>query len=75
LLLTDFGLSGNPSGPDLAERLRKAKPHLKVAYTSEFSTDTETPEPAPPEGLELVVKPFSPDRLIDAVQAFLARPG
>src|SRR5204863_6821597 len=40
LLLTDLNLPGEVSGVELAERMRKTKPGLKVVYTADPGTKT-----------------------------------
>jgi two-component system cell cycle sensor histidine kinase/response regulator CckA len=60
LLLTDLSLPGDISGFELADRLQKSKPDLKVIYTSNGT-------PAQ-EGLRFLPKPYRPDRLMKEVQ-------
>jgi len=69
LLLTDLKLTGGISGFELAERMRKTKPGLKVVYTADSTPDKEAKEPVSLEGLQFVPKPFSPDRLLQAIEA------
>jgi DNA-binding response OmpR family regulator len=78
LLLTDAVLPGE-SGPNLARRLRRARPQLKVLFMSGYLDDAYS------RGLELGVdaafvgKPFSPDLLASRLRdvfdtAFSPRP-
>ena len=73
LLVTNLSLPEGTSGRDLADRLRKAKPALKVICISTSDPAEEGQGHAPPEGTKLISKPFAPDKLIHAVQSCLAR--
>jgi len=73
LLLTDLSLPDSMSGRDLAEQFQKAKPGLKVIYSSVSGPEEETQTPAVPDGWRLLSKPFTPDKLVQAVQSCLAR--
>jgi len=72
LLLTDLIMPGGMSGRDLADKLRQARPGLKVIYTSGYSPSRAGQDHRVLEGLEFVPKPYSPDKLIQAVQSCLA---
>jgi two-component system, cell cycle sensor histidine kinase and response regulator CckA len=72
VLLTDFKLSAGFSGPQLAKQLCEAKPGLKVVYTCDCSPDADGEVAMPMEGQRFVSKPFSPDRLVQTVEACLA---
>jgi two-component system cell cycle sensor histidine kinase/response regulator CckA len=68
LLLVDLSLSESLSGRALADQLRENKPNLKVLYTV-GSVEGGNPEDASmAEDLQFILKPFSPDRLLQAVQ-------
>lgn len=71
LLLTDINLSGDMSGRDLASRLQEAKPGLKVIYTCASSPDTEGQNLGAPESFRFISKPYTADKLIQAVQNVL----
>jgi CheY-like chemotaxis protein len=70
LLLTDMNLPGNMSGRDLAHHLQKAKPGLKVMYTSALSLG-QGEQPPMPADAKWVSKPYSPHKLIQTVQICL----
>jgi CheY-like chemotaxis protein len=72
LLLTDLKLEGGITGVELAERMRKTKPALKVVYTADCGVDAEGKQPASLEGAQFVAKPFRPDRLLQALENALA---
>jgi CheY-like chemotaxis protein len=72
LLLTDLELEGDLTGVELAERMRKTKPALKVVYTGDSGPDAEGKQPASLEGVQFVPKPFRPDRLLQALENSLA---
>jgi signal transduction histidine kinase/CheY-like chemotaxis protein len=69
LLLTDLKIAGGVAGTELAERMRKTKPGLKVVYTADTAAATEGEEAISLEGLQFVAKPYSPDRLLQALEA------
>ena len=61
------------AGRDLADQFQKAKPGLKVIYSSVSSPGEETQKPALPDGLKFLPKPFTPDKLVQAVQSCITR--
>jgi PAS domain S-box-containing protein len=67
LLLTDVALPEGISGSTLAEQLRQTKPELKVVYTSGEVAGTEG-EDAPTAGQDIVPKPYTPDKLLQAIR-------
>jgi PAS domain S-box-containing protein len=75
LLLTDMIMPGGITGRDLAARLRKTKPELKVVYTSGYSPSRSGQDLKILSGLKFVPKPFSPNELIRAVQKCLCTGG
>jgi PAS domain S-box-containing protein len=68
LLLTDVALPEGISGNALAEQLRQTKPELKVVYTS----GTEDEVPMLDE--EIIPKPYTPDKLLQAIRNCLVQP-
>ena len=73
LLLIDLRLPDGIPGVALTKHLRKTRPDLKVLYTSDCEPTPEGHEPALVEGLEFVPKPYSPAKLLQAVQGCLSR--
>jgi signal transduction histidine kinase/ActR/RegA family two-component response regulator len=72
LLVTDVVLPGW-SGPELAARLREARPGLPVLYMSGYAPHTvEAVDAIPPE--DLLSKPFKPKQLLHAVRRKLDDP-
>lgn len=69
LLLTDAALPEGLSGSALAEQLRQTKPELKVLYTS---GGTEGEVAMADE--EIVSKPYTPDKLLQAIRNCLVQP-
>lgn len=71
LLLTDINLPDGASGRELARRLQQTKPGLKVIYTCNATTAKDKNLPATLERLGFMPKPYTPDKLIHAVQSCL----
>ncbi|HWX20637.1 MAG TPA: ATP-binding protein [Candidatus Binatia bacterium] len=71
LLLTDLSLPGGSSGRDLAAQLCQTRPELKVAYFSGNAPDNESERVPLPEGSSFIAKPFTPDKLLQTLQACL----
>lgn len=69
LLLTEIALPGSISGRELADRLRHAKPGLKVLYTHDPSKRPDGLEDLKPE--ELVSKPFTSVDLLECISKSL----
>jgi two-component system cell cycle sensor histidine kinase/response regulator CckA len=65
VLLTDMDLQGDISGRELAARLKAVKPDLKLVYTS---TATQNGDGPAPEEAALVSKPYTAEKLVQAVQ-------
>jgi DNA-binding NtrC family response regulator len=71
LLLTDLVMPEGISGRDLAERLQRDKPELKVIYTSGYSPGMAGKEIALLEGFNFLAKPYPPNRLAQMVRECL----
>jgi len=71
LLLTDLVMPEGISGHELAERLRAAKPGLKVIYSSGYSRDTLATEGASPANDFHLPKPYQPAALTQTVRRCL----
>jgi two-component system cell cycle sensor histidine kinase/response regulator CckA len=72
LLLTDMVMPEGMSGRELAERLRRQKPDLKVIYTSGYSSDVMGQENAARD-IKFLQKPYPPPELAQAVRECLDR--
>jgi len=68
LLLTDVVMPGR-SGAELAAALRSVRPHLRVLFMSGFPGSPNHAPVVLPPGSALLDKPFSIDRLLQAVAA------
>jgi PAS domain S-box-containing protein len=68
LLLTDMGLPGGISGKELAERLVREKPGLKVICTSGYSADALGDNAHAAGACPLLQKPYTPELLIKTVR-------
>jgi CheY-like chemotaxis protein len=70
LLLTDMRLPGL-NGPELADRVRIARPGVRVLFMS--GSDAEHSPDAPPDA-DFLRKPFVPQELTDRVRRALGQP-
>jgi PAS domain S-box-containing protein len=71
LLLTDLILPDGMAGPEVARRLQKAKPSLKVLYTSGYDMERVAKEFPPGTRVNFVQKPFHARKLAEVVYACL----
>ena len=71
LLLTDMVMPEGVSGRQLAERLQKEDPALKVIYTSGYSPGMAGKDIALLEGFNFLAKPYPPSRLAQVVRECL----
>src|ERR1051325_8029236 len=70
LLLTDMVMPEGMSGRELAEKLRRQKPELKVIYTSGYSADVMGQENGVRD-IKFLQKPYPPPELAQAVRECL----
>jgi DNA-binding response OmpR family regulator len=61
------------NGPELVARLRRKKPGLDALFMSGYTDDVLARQGFSMEDVDLIRKPFSPDRLAGRVAAFLRR--
>ena len=71
LLLTDIVMPEAISGLQLAERMLKTRPDLKVIYTSGYSIDLIAKGYALRDGQNFLPKPYPPSKLAAAVRSCL----
>ena len=71
LLVTDLVLPDGLGGVELAARLRKGKPTLKVVLTSGYGNETSGEQFQPPAGTHFVRKPYRPQVLTQVVRDVL----
>lgn len=71
LLLTDIVMPEAISGLQLAERMLKTRPELKVIYTSGYSIDLIAKGYALRDGQNFLPKPYPPAKLANAVRSCL----
>lgn len=74
LLLTDVVMPGM-SGVELADRLGRRFPAMRVLLASGFTPRSLTHQGMGGGDLPVLVKPFTPDTVLDAVRAALDAPG
>ncbi len=65
LLLTDLAIPGL-NGRELAVRLSRWRPSMRIVYMSGFTTEAVR-DYGIPAGAPFIVKPFALSRLVDAV--------
>jgi CheY-like chemotaxis protein len=70
LLVTDV-IMPRLSGPDCAERLCRARPDLRVLFTSGYTDDAIGQHGVLDGDVEFLQKPYSPDELADRVRRVL----
>ncbi len=73
LVLTDVVMPDGMSGRELADRLQKGRPTLRVIFTSGYSTDFAGRELALKDGQSFLPKPSTPKEILDAVRRSLDR--
>ena len=69
LLFTDVGLPGGVSGHTLADAARRARPGLRVLFTTGYDADTGLA--AASTGMHFIAKPFSLSQLASKVREVL----
>ena len=73
LVLTDVVMPDGMSGRELADRLQKGRPELRVIFTSGYSTDFAGRELALKDGQSFLQKPSTPKEILEAVRRSLDR--
>lgn len=74
LLLTDVILPGDMNGPQIADRLIKRLPKLKVLYMSGYTDDAIASSGVLEDGLHFLPKPFTQETLLLKVRDVLDNP-
>ena len=73
LVLTDVVMPDGMCGRELADRLQKGRPQLRVIFTSGYSTDFAGRELALKDGQSFLPKPSTPKEILEAVRRALDR--
>jgi two-component system, cell cycle sensor histidine kinase and response regulator CckA len=68
LLLTDMVMPDGISGRQVADKMKADNPHLKVIYSTGYSADLMGKDMALQEGVNLLQKPYSPQKLVETVR-------
>ncbi len=71
LLVADLVMPDGLGGVELAARLRRAKPTLRVVLTSGYANESIGAEFRPPAGTHFIPKPYKPQTLAETVRAAL----
>jgi len=71
LVLTDLVMPNGMSGRQLAERLVREQPDLRIIYTSGYSAEIADKNLTLKEGVNFLTKPFEAPRLTSTVRAML----
>jgi signal transduction histidine kinase/ActR/RegA family two-component response regulator len=74
LLLTDMVMPGGITGIDLAARLLKKNPKLKVIFASGYSAEVAGKDFPLEEGVNFLTKPFQAKKLAETVRNCLDKP-
>ncbi len=74
LLITDVVMP-RLSGPELAQRVRGLRPGLEVLFMSGYNDSRLATRGVEEANINLLVKPFTPDQLIERVRALVADAG
>lgn len=73
LMITDVVMPGM-TGRQLAQRLQKMRPEMKVIYISGYADEELMNRGVLQSGLHFVQKPFDPQKLAAKVREILSRP-
>lgn len=73
LLLVDWMLKAGCDGLEVARRIRETVPGLRVVLTTGYPLDKVRAAAGPDETIEYLLKPFSPEMLIETVHRSLNR--
>ncbi|HXN35822.1 MAG TPA: response regulator, partial [Opitutaceae bacterium] len=68
LLFTDLVMPDGLSGAELAVRLRKERPSLKIVLTSGYISEASGEEVPAPSGTHFIRKPYKPQALAQVVR-------
>jgi two-component system, cell cycle sensor histidine kinase and response regulator CckA len=73
LLLTDLVMPGGLTGKELAQKILRESPNLKVIYMSGYSAEIAGRDFPVHEGFDFLVKPFQLEKLATTIRARLDR--
>lgn len=75
LLFTDVVLAGGMNGREVADRVRHARPHVKVLFATGYTQNAIVHHGRLDEGVQLLSKPFSANDLLSRVARILREDG
>ena len=67
LLLTDMVMPDGMTGKELAEKLKADNPHLKVVYTTGYSSELLGDDIILRDGVNFLQKPYPPQKLLQTI--------
>ncbi|MFV9503362.1 MAG: response regulator [Oscillochloridaceae bacterium umkhey_bin13] len=71
MLLTDIMMPGGINGVQLAQLIRAERPQIRVLYMSGYTDNALVERSLADDGAHYLQKPFTPDRLVQAVRETL----
>jgi len=74
LLVSDL-IMPKKNGKEVYEAIRKVRPDMKVLFMSGYSDDIIRKRDFLDKGLDCILKPSSPDDLLEKVRKILDKPG
>jgi two-component system, cell cycle sensor histidine kinase and response regulator CckA len=74
LVITDMVMPAGMNGRELADRLKAARPQLKIIYTSGYADDTLADGSALRASTDFLEKPYRMQEVLRKIRAWLDRP-
>ncbi len=74
LLVSDVGLPNGMNGRQLADAARLLRPGLRVLFITGYAENAVLGQSGLPQGMQVLTKPFTIDRLTGRIEALLRQP-